>query len=128
MIGEQKLEVIDEIAAEDIFDHSQPKPGRDGLWKHVRDFLTIVPNPKVVIHEIVANEDTAIGIWHWRTTPVAEFFNIQPTGREVRCNVASTFKLREGLVVDYRAFGDGLDGHRSADYSRALIDWNYRSQ
>ena len=38
VIGEQKLEVIDEIAAEDMFDRGQPKPGRDGLWKHVRDF------------------------------------------------------------------------------------------
>jgi predicted ester cyclase len=128
VIGEQKLEVINEIAAEDMFDRGQPKPGRDGLWKHVRDFLTIVPNPKVVLHEIVANEDTAIGIWHWRGTPVAEFFHIQPTGREVRCNVASHFKLRDGLLVEYRAFGDGLDGHRSADYSGAFSGWTYRSQ
>ena len=53
VIGEKKLEVIDEIAAEDMFDRGQPKPGRDGLWKHVRDFLAIVPDPKVVIHDIV---------------------------------------------------------------------------
>ena len=125
VIGEKKLEIINEIAAEDMFDRGQPKPGRDGLWKHVRDFLAIVPDPKVVIHDIVANEDTAIGIWHWRGTPVAEFFNIQPTGREVVCHVASHFKLRDGLLVEYRAFGDGLDGHRSVDHSRAFSDWTY---
>ena len=126
VIVEQKFEVIDEIAAEDMHDHSQLKPGRDGMWKHAREFITMVPNPKVVIHEIVANEDTVIGAWHWHGKVVSELFlGVQPTGHEQQCNVFSCFKLCDGLVIDYRAMGDGLDGHRNIDRSIVFTDWTY---
>ena len=83
VLGERKLEVISQIAAEDMVDHSQPEPGRKGLERHAGGFLAAVPDAQIVIDHIVAGEDIVVGIWHWRGTPVVEFFGVPPTGREV---------------------------------------------
>ena len=108
VLGERKLEVISEIAAEDMVDHSQPEPGRRGLERHAGGFLAAVPDAQIVIDHIVAGEDVVVGIWHWRGTPVVEFFGVPPTGREVENRTASIFKLRDGLLVDYTHISDGL--------------------
>ena len=44
VLMERKLDVIKEIAAEDMWDHTQPKPGREGLEKHAGGFLAARPN------------------------------------------------------------------------------------
>ena len=100
VVMEGKLAVISEIAAEDMWDHTQPEPGRDGLERHVSGFRDLVPDVKIVINNIVADEDEVVGIWTWRATPVAEFMGV-PLGSEVECKVASLFKLRGGLIADY---------------------------
>ncbi len=100
VLMERKLEVIKEIAAEDMWDHTQPKPGREGLERHAGGFLAARPNVEIVINHILADEDTVVGIWTWRNMEEAEFMGI-PGGREVECRVASIFKIRDGLLVDY---------------------------
>jgi predicted ester cyclase len=105
---ERKLAVIKEIAAEDMWDHTQPKPGREGLERHAGGFLAAIPDVQIVIDHIIADEDKVVGVWIWRGTPVVQFFGVPPTGREVECRVASVFKLRDGLLVDYWVIADGL--------------------
>ena len=100
VLMEKKLEVIKEIAAEDMWDHTQPKPGREGLERHAGSFLAARPNVKIVINHILADEDTVVGIWTWRNKEDAGSMGI-PTGREVVCRCASIFKIRDGLLVDY---------------------------
>ena len=108
VLGERKFEVISEIAAEDMVDHSQRIPGREGLVQHARGFLDLVPDARIVIDHIVAGEEIVVGIWHWRGTPVGEFFGVEPTGREVENRTASIFQLRDGLIADYTHISDGL--------------------
>ena len=95
-----KLDVIKEIAAEDMWDHTQPEPGRAGLEKHAGGFVAARPNVEISINHILADEDTAVGIWTWRNVEEAEFMGI-PGGREVECRCCSIFKLRDGLLADY---------------------------
>ncbi len=97
---QRKLGVIKEIAAEDMWDHSQPKPGRDGLERHAGGFLDHMQNLRVVVNHIVANDDMVVGIWTWRGNPKAAFLGIT-AGREVECHVMSLFKIRNGLLADY---------------------------
>ncbi len=108
VLGARKLAVISEIAAKDMFNHTQPKRGREGLERHAGGFLAAIPNVQIVVDHIVADENTVVGIWTWRGTPVVQFFGVPPTGREVECRVASIFKLRDGLLVDYWVIADGL--------------------
>jgi len=99
---ERKLEVIKEIAAEDMWDHTQPEPGREGWERHAGGWLESLPNVHVVINHIIAGEDKVVGVWTWRGTPVAgSAAPGLPTGRELECTAMSLFKLRDGLVVDY---------------------------
>lgn len=109
---EKKLEVIKEIAAEDMWDHTQPKPGREGLERHAGGFLALIPDIKIVINHIIANEDTVIGIWTWRGTPAGEFIGIPLTGREVEGRVCSIFKICDGLLADYTLIWDALGAAR----------------
>ena len=97
---EGKLEVIKEIAAEDMWDHSQPKPGREGLETHAGGFLRFIPDVQITVNHIIADEDMVVGIWTWRGNPVGDFAGI-PQGREIECRVASVFKIRDGLLADY---------------------------
>ena len=112
VLTERKLEVIKEIAAEDMWDHTQPEPGREGLERHAGGFLALIPDIKIVINHIIANENTVIGIWTWRGTPAGEFIGISPTGREVECRVCSIFKIRDGLLADYTLIWDALGAAR----------------
>ena len=100
VLGERKLDVIREIAAEDMWDHSQPEPGRAGLEKHAGGFLAGIPDVKIVINHIIADEDTVVGVWTWHGTPTGVFLGI-PAGSKVACRVASIFKIRDGLLADY---------------------------
>ena len=108
VLGERKLAVISEIADEGMWDHTQPKPGRDGLERHAGGFLAAMPDVRITVDHIVADEDMVVGVWTWRGTPVVEFFGVPPTGREVECRVASIFRLRDGLLVDYWVIADRL--------------------
>ncbi len=78
VLGARRLTVISEIASEDMFDHTQPKPGREGLERHAGGFLAAIPNVQIVIDHIVADENTVVGIWTWCGTPVVEFFGVPP--------------------------------------------------
>ncbi len=96
----RKLEVIDEITTEDIWDHTQEQPGRDGLVRHVRGFHALLPESEIEIREIVADEDRVVGVWTWHGVVAMAFLGI-PAGHEVDAQVVSLFKLRDGMVVDY---------------------------
>ena len=100
VVMEGNLAVIQEIAADDMWDHTQPGPGREGLENHVRGFRAMVPDVKIVISDVVADEDKVVGIWTWRARLAMPFLGV-PSGDEVECKVASLFKLRDGLLVDY---------------------------
>jgi len=97
---QKKIEVIKDIAAEDMWDHTQPKRGRDGLEKHASGFLAHIQNLRIVINHIVADNDTVVGIWTWCGTPLTQFLGI-PGGRELECRVTSIFKIRKNLITDY---------------------------
>ena len=64
---------------------------------------------------------------------IEDIFNLPGLGRlmldalkeVMRRYIAEVIGERNGLLVEYRAFGDGLDGRRSVDHSGAFSDWTY---
>ena len=99
-------EVIPEIAAEDMWDHTQPEPGREGLKNHVSGFLALMPDVQIVINHIIADEDKVVGVWTFRATPSAEFMDF-PLGTPVEGHVATIFQLRDGMIIDYQVIAAG---------------------
>ncbi len=108
VVAQGKFELIEELAAEDMVDHTQTIPGRAGLENHVRGFRESRPDVEVHVERIIASDDEAVGIWTWRATHSHEMFGVPATGRTVECRVASVFRLKDGMLVDYEVFADAL--------------------
>ncbi len=112
VVAQGKYELIAELAAEDMVDHTQTIPGRAGLEHHVRGFRESRPDVEVQVERIIASDDEAVGIWTWRARHSHEMFGVPATGRSVECRVASVFRLKDGMLVDYEVFADALGAVR----------------
>ena len=112
VVAQGKLELIDELAAEDMVDHTQSTPGRAGLVQHVTGFRSRNPDVTVEVERIIADENEVVGIWTWRATPVGEMYGVRSRGKPISVKVASVFRLRDGLLVDYEVISDGLGAVR----------------
>jgi steroid delta-isomerase-like uncharacterized protein len=112
VVAQGKFELIEELAAEDMQDHTQSIPGRAGLERHVRGFRETLPDVEVTVERIIATENEAIGIWKWRGTHSKQMFGVPATGRTVECRACSIFMLRDGMLVDYEVFSESLSAVR----------------
>ena len=109
VLVQRKLEVIEQIAAEDMRDWSQTIPGRAGLVNHVHDFFRIFPDVEVKTLRIIADEDQAVGIWRYKGAAAEEYWGIKPNGTPIAVTVVSTFRLVDGLIKDYWPIYNALD-------------------
>lgn len=112
VVAQGKLELIDELAAEDMVDHTQSIPGRAGLVAHVRGFRDRNRDLELNVERIIASDDEVVGIWTWRATHSTDMYGVPATGRKIEVRVASIFRLRAGMLVDYEVISDALAGFR----------------
>lgn len=96
VVGDGKLELIPELAAEDMEDHSSDIPGRAGLEAHVTRFRQCIPDVEMTVLRVIASFDDVVGVWRWRGTHSAELFGVPATGRALDVTIASIFKMRQG--------------------------------
>lgn len=113
VVVEGKYEVLEEIAAEDMVDHTAVKhgwpSGRAGLEQHVRYFRQCVPDLKVEILRVIASENEVVGMWRAQGTHSEILFGIPATGKRLDYNNASIFKVKNGKLVDYTGVWGALD-------------------
>ena len=109
VLADRKLEVIEQIAAEDMKDWSQTIPGRAGLIHHVHDFWRIFPEVEVKVLRIIADEDQVVGMWRFKGVAVEEYWGMKPNGTPIAVTVVSTFRLVDGLIKDYWPIYNALD-------------------
>ncbi|MDE0440760.1 MAG: ester cyclase [Gammaproteobacteria bacterium] len=112
VVAQGKLELIDELAAEDMVDHTQTIPGRAGLAAHVKSFRERNRDVELTVERIIASEDEVVGIWTWRATHSTDMYGVPPLGGKLTVRVASIFRLRDGMLVDYEVISDALTGFR----------------
>ncbi len=118
--GKGKLELIPELAAEDMEDHSNDIPGRAGLEAHVTGFRRCIPDIQVTVQRVIASSDEVVGVWRWRGTHSAELFGVPATGRALDVTVASIFKMRDGKIIDYVVVAGALSALRQMGVSIAV--------
>lgn len=103
VFNDRRLEVVDELAAEDYEEHD-PLPGqgagREGLKQRVT-MLVEGLSPRFTLHDVIAEADRVVVRWTNDATHSGTFLGIPPTGRT--CSVA-------GIDI-YR-----LDGNRIAEH------------
>jgi steroid delta-isomerase-like uncharacterized protein len=108
-----KLELLDDIAAEDMVDHTAVAAGwgtgRSGLEKHVRYFRQCVPDLQITLERVIASQDEVVGVWRVRGTHSAALFGVPATGKVIEWTNASIFRLRDGKIVDYTGVWGALE-------------------
>jgi predicted ester cyclase len=107
-----KIELLDDIAAEDMVDHAAIEaglgPGRSGIEQHVRYFRKCMPDLQITIERIIASQDEVVGVWRARGTHSEFLFGIPGTKKVIEVTSASIFRLKEGKIIDYKVFSEEL--------------------
>lgn len=110
------LALLDELAAEDMVDHTAVAvgwgTGRQGLVRHVTEFRRIVPDLSVDIERIIASEDEVVGVWRVRGTHSGSLFGVPATHKPLDYRNASVFRVRSGRIIDYTGVWGGLEAVR----------------
>jgi steroid delta-isomerase-like uncharacterized protein len=109
VVGKRRYELIPQLAAEDMIDHTQPVKGRQGLFNHVQTFHETFPDVTIEVKRIIASDDEVVGVWRLKGTHSQELFGVPATGKTLEFDVASIFKLRDGMLVDYTLVAGGLE-------------------
>jgi predicted ester cyclase len=96
------IDVIDEICAEDILDHSPlgEKQGRDELKEQAKYLLSAFGDLSVTVEDIIAEGDTVAMRVTVRGTHEGEFMGVEPTGKEFEFQNTVFARLKDGKVVE----------------------------
>jgi len=100
--GESPLDAFDEIVAEDFKDHAAfpgQRPGREGFADGVEK-LRAAFDQKVRSLHTAAEGDLVIDHWVSEGTHRGAFFGIEPTGKNVRIEGFSVWRIKDGQAVE----------------------------
>lgn len=100
----ERVDLIAEIAHEDMVDEFSEEPGRDALVAHVQGFHAAFVERTITIRKIIANEGEVMAWWTAEGLPVDEMFGVEPTGGRVTAHAFSFFTITEGKISRYRGF------------------------
>jgi steroid delta-isomerase-like uncharacterized protein len=110
------LSLLDDLAAEDMVDHTAVAAGwgtgRDGLRRHVTYFREVLADLTVTVERVIASADEVVGIWRVGGVHAGDLFGHPATGRRLEWTNASVFRLRDGRIVDYTGVWGALDAVR----------------
>lgn len=113
VVGSGKLHLLDEIAAEDMVDHTAVAAGwgtgRPGLVRHVTYFRQTLPDLAVTVQRLIASDDEVVGIWRVAGTHQGSLFGYPATGRRLEWSNASVFKVDHGKITDYTGVWGALE-------------------
>lgn len=116
VVAEGRLEVLEEIADENIVDHAAVAAGwgegRAGLEQHVRGFRGCIPDPEITIERLIASDSEVVGVWRVRGVHSAEIFGVPATGKTIEWSNASIFRVEQEKIVDYRVVPGALEAVR----------------
>lgn len=112
VINEGRLEVIDEVLAEDFHSHSEGTPfppDRDGLKSFISDLRTAFPDITYsVIHE-VAEGDIVVQHVQVSGTMRGDLGDMRATGKSATWEEVHITRMRNGKAVEHWPSVDQLD-------------------
>lgn len=109
VLANRRFDLIPDFAADGMIDHTQPLRGPAALDAHARGFCTNIPDVEIEVMRIFATDETSVGIWQWKGTPI-NHIGMSATGNPIYPSiVASIFDIKDDKLVEYRAFVDAVD-------------------
>lgn len=102
-LNEKKLGVVDELFAEDFFNHS-PGPGnasdREGFKKFMTVFFSAFPDMTTTIDDLIAEENKVVIRMTGRATHTGDLMGIPPTGKQVCVTSITILSIVDGKVAE----------------------------
>lgn len=109
VLGDRKFELIPEFVADDMVDHTQTSRGPAALDAHARGFCQNIPDVEIEVEQIIATDESAIGIWRWTGTPIQPM-GVSATGNDIYPrHIASVFHFRDGMLAEYLPFVGAIE-------------------
>lgn len=97
-----EIDVIDEICAEDVVDHSPfgEMRGREDLTEQIESLRTAFEGFSATVEDVVAEGDTVAMRVTLRGTHEGEFMGVEPTGREFEVGNMVFTRIEDGKIVE----------------------------
>ncbi|MFQ5553704.1 MAG: ester cyclase [Thermoplasmata archaeon] len=108
VVNRKKLDVIDEVFAEDVVHHQATREvrGREALREAEAEYLRAFPDETVTIVDEVAEGDRVAVRWTWRGTHAGEFAGYAPTERLVKTQGIVLIRLADGRIAEMWEYDD----------------------
>jgi len=106
-----KLDVVDEILADDFIDHT-PFPGvpptREGVKMLFGYLRSVFPDLRVTIHEQIADETKVATRKTFEGTHRGDFMGVPGTGKTITFEVVDILTFNGGRIAEHRVIFDRL--------------------
>ncbi|MCO6453534.1 MAG: ester cyclase [Caldilineales bacterium] len=103
--------VIEELVAPDFQsrgDETMTTMGTEGFKELVAGFRAAFPDGRMIIEEVIAEDDTVITWSVFTGTNTGPLEGIPPTGKTVRVKDVDLFRISNGMVIESWAHFDQL--------------------
>lgn len=109
--NERNVEVVDELVAEDFFNHAAPpdrQRGRQGLKDVVRMFEGAFPDFRYEVEDVIAEDEKVAVRDIFRGTHEGDFMGIPATGNRVTMEAIHIYRLCGGRLAEHWVARDDL--------------------
>jgi steroid delta-isomerase-like uncharacterized protein len=102
-MAEGRLEVFDELLAEDVVDRSGPAPSRgvETFKARAAAVRAAFADIDVAVDDLLVDGDAIAWRWTLTGTHVGAFAGMAPTGRRIPLRGVNFQRLRQGRVVEH---------------------------
>ena len=111
-VNERRLDVLEEIVAEDAVDETRAYAGgsgdRDDFRQHALWLWESVQDVKATITDLIAEGDRVVVYWRIEGIHRGTIFGVPGSGKAFTGNSISTITLKDGKVVRYTVLPDRL--------------------
>jgi steroid delta-isomerase-like uncharacterized protein len=110
---EGNIDLVDELLAPDYVNHTPASPdqptGPEGVKGVVTMFRSAMPDLRVVIEDMIAEEDKVAVRYTLEGTHEGELFGVPPTGQRLSIKSISVERVSEGKIREHWRITDSLD-------------------
>ncbi len=108
VLNQRKFEVIDELFAPDLYNHSTRERGRESLHAAVRMLHEAFQGLHYAVEEMFADGDLVIVVWKMSARHVGAFKGIEPSGNLIENQALVVAKFKEGWISEMWVQVSGL--------------------
>ena len=107
------IELLDELLAPDYIYHTPATPdlptGPEGVKGVVTMFRSAMPDLRVVIEDMIAEDDKVAVRYTLEGTHVGDLFGVPPTGQQLSIKSITMERVSNGKIRDHWRITDSLD-------------------